>query len=76
MKGFQLERRMGTYGYTFAEPKPKFCCQNLQQTISMYDRCRADPAGKFGSGGDFSTVWWLSLNRGFTTVREMKTTPL
>jgi len=36
-----------------------------------------DPAGKFGvGGGDFSNVWWLSLNRGFTTVREMKTTPL
>ena len=27
-------------------------------------------------GGDFSNVWWLSLNRGFTAVREMKTTPV
>ena len=64
---------------TFAEPKPKFCCQNLQQTKTndihvWLMQGRIQPVSLVG--GDFSNVWWLSLIRGFTTVREMKTTPL
>jgi len=67
---------------TFAEPKPKFCCQNLQQTKTNNIHVLLMPGGSslvslvVGGGSNFSNVWWLSLIRGFTTVREMKTTPL
>jgi len=82
MKGCQLQKRIGTNGLYICRTKtevllPEPSANKNKQYPCMIDAGRIQPVSLVVvGGGDFSNVWWLSLIRGFTTVREMKTTPL